>query len=280
MTAAGHDYAAEADAAQRIAVEAAELVRGYHGGQLDVQSKPGNEPVTAADHAASALIVARLRAAFPDDVILSEEVPDDRSRLGRDRVWMVDPIDGTRDFIMGFEGFVVMIGLAVEGRPRVGAVAHPPTGRVCSGVVGAGAWMTGPDGSRTPMHTSTIATPPGIRLVASKSHRTARIDAVRKALGIEDELNVGSIGLKMALVAQGTRDLYVYPGSRTKIWDTCAPEAILARAGGRLTDLFGTGVDYAELRQKRGLVASNGVVHDEVTGKLGPMFQALRTNRP
>ncbi len=91
----------------------------FRGGtHLVVDSKAGNEPVTDADHAANTLIVAKLRAAFPDDVILSEEIPDDGSRLGRARVWMVDPIDGTSDFIVGDDGFVVMIGLCVDGRPR------------------------------------------------------------------------------------------------------------------------------------------------------------------
>ena len=75
----------------------------------------------------------------------------------------------------------------------------------------------------------------------------------------------------------GVRDLYVNPTSKTKVWDTCAPEAILARAGGRLTDLFGTPVDYErELRQRRGLVGSNGHVHDEVVAKLAPLFARLR----
>ena len=83
----------------------------------------------------------RLRAAFPDDVILSEEIPDDGSRLGRARVWMVDPIDGTRDFILGDDGFAVMIGLCVDGRPTVGAVAQPVTGKTYTGIAGEGAWL-------------------------------------------------------------------------------------------------------------------------------------------
>ena len=94
-------YARELDVAARIAREASVLVRGYHGKQLDVQFKGGDEPVSEADHAASALIVARLRDAFPDDVVLSEELPDTGERLGKPRVWMVDPIDGTRDFVAG-----------------------------------------------------------------------------------------------------------------------------------------------------------------------------------
>src|SRR5262249_39738851 len=152
-------------------------------------------------------IVERLRAAFPDDVILSEEIPDDGTRLGRARVWMVDPIDGTSDFIAGDTGFVVMIGLAVDGRPRVGAVAHPPSGRTYCGAVAEGAWRREPDGTSTPLRTSTLAGPPGIRLVASKSHRTPRVDAIKRALGIVDELNVGSVGLKIGLVSEASRDL-------------------------------------------------------------------------
>jgi 3'(2'), 5'-bisphosphate nucleotidase len=247
-------------------------VRGSQRPDPTSDPKAGNEPVTEADRAASTLIVARLRAAFPDDAVLSEEIPDDGSRLGRPRVWMVDPIDGTSDFIAGDTGFVVMIGLVVEGRPRVGAVAHPLTGRVYGGIVGVGAWRLDPDGTRTPLHTSTLARPPGIRLVASKTHRTPRVDAIKRALGITDEMNVGSVGLKIGLVSEAARDLYVYTGGRTKIWDTCGPEAILLGAGGRVTDLDGAPLVYDRpaLYNGRGIVASNGPLHDFVIETLAP----------
>jgi 3'(2'), 5'-bisphosphate nucleotidase len=265
-------FARELGAAEEIAGEAARLVRTFHGTDLAVDTKAGNEPVTEADRAANALIVDRLRAAFPDDAILSEELPDDGARMGHARVWMVDPIDGTSDFILGESGFVVMIGLAVDGRPRVGAVAQPLSGRVYGGVVGEGAWRTDPDGTRTRLRTSTLAGPPGIRLVASKTHRTPRVDAVKRALGITDELNVGSVGLKIGLVSEAERDLYVYTGGRTKIWDTCGPEAILLAAGGRMTDLDGAPLVYdgPELYNRRGIVASNGPLHDFVIAALAP----------
>ncbi len=265
-------YARELAVAEEVALEAARLVLGYHRTDLKIDSKAGNEPVTEADRAASTLIVERLRAAFPDDAVLSEEIPDDGSRLGRPRVWMVDPIDGTSDFIAGDTGFVVMIGLVVDGRPRVGAVAHPLTGRVYGGVVGQGAWRLDPDGTRTPLRTSTLARPPGIRLVASKTHRTPRVDAVKRALGITDEMNVGSVGLKIGLVSEAVRDLYVYTGGRTKIWDTCGPEAILLGAGGRVTDLDGAPLIYDRpaLYNSRGIVASNGPLHDFVIETLKP----------
>ncbi|HVZ71368.1 MAG TPA: 3'(2'),5'-bisphosphate nucleotidase CysQ [Polyangia bacterium] len=272
----GSAFARELSAAEEIAREAAVLVRRYHGTDLKIDAKAGNEPVTEADREASALIVARLRAVFPDDAVLSEEIPDDGARLGRPRVWMVDPIDGTSDFIQGDTGFVVMIGLVVEGRPRVGAVAHPLTGKVYSGVVGEGAWLVTTDGARSRVHTSTLARPPGIRLVASKTHRTPRVDAVKRALGVTDELNVGSVGLKIGLVSEGSRDLYVYTGGRTKIWDTCGPEAILHGAGGLMTDLDGNPLVYDQpaLYNSRGIVASNGPLHPFVISTLAPIVAA------
>jgi 3'(2'), 5'-bisphosphate nucleotidase len=268
------DLQRELDVATRIAREAADLVRGYHGRALTIESKANDEPVTEADRAANTLIVSRLTQAFPDDAVLSEEIPDDGSRLGRARVWMVDPIDGTSDFILGDVGFVVMIGLAVEGRPKVGAVAHPISGKVYSGLVGTGAWLETPDGARTPLRTSTVTGPPNIRLVASKSHRTSRIDAVKKALGITDEINLGSVGLKIGLVAENARDLYVYAGGRTKVWDTCGPEALLISAGGRMSDIDGTPLAYdrPDLYNRRGIVASNGPLHDFVIKTIAPFL--------
>jgi len=268
------DLSRELEAAARIAREASVLVRGYHGKVLQVDTKAGDEPVSEADHAANALIVARLRETFPDDVVLSEELPDTGERLGKRRVWMVDPIDGTRDFVAGDSGFVVMIGLAIDGRPAVGAVGHPLTGHVYAGAPHTGAWRedtTG--GARMALHTSTLSQPPDIRLVASKSHRTSRIDAVKRALQITDEINVGSIGLKIGLVSEAQRDLYVYTGGRTKIWDTCGPEAILTAAGGRMTDVDGQPLIYdkPDLYNRRGIVASNGPLHDFVIATLAPI---------
>jgi 3'(2'), 5'-bisphosphate nucleotidase len=269
------DLVREWETAAKVAREAAQLVRGYHGRKLKIESKHGNEPVTEADRAANTLIVARLAEAFPDDVILSEEIPDDGARLGRERVWMVDPIDGTSDFILGDTGFVVMIGLAIGGRPAVGAVGHPLSEKVYAGAVGAGAWVETVDGSRAPLRTSSLAAPPGIRLVASKTHRTSRIDGIKKALMISDEINVGSVGLKIGLVTEAARDLYLYTGGRTKIWDTCGPEAILVAAGGKMTDVDGNLLTYdaEELFNRRGIVASNGPLHDFVIKTLAPLVR-------
>jgi 3'(2'), 5'-bisphosphate nucleotidase len=268
----------ELSAAREIALDAAELVRGYHGTKFRVDTKAQGEPVTEADHAANDLIVGRLRQAFPDDAILSEEMPDDGSRLRNRRVWMVDPIDGTRDFIRGDTGFAVMIGLCVDGRPMMGVVAQPTSRATWGGAVGEEAWKEVADGSRTALRPSSVAEPPGIRLVASKSHRTHDIDVFREALGIGDELNIGGVGLKVALVAEGSRDLYVYPGGRTKKWDSCAPEAILIAAGGQLTDTYGAPLSYQEpdLNNGGGLVASNGPLHQLVLATIAMLREKTK----
>ncbi len=257
------DVSHELHIARSVALEAAALVASFKGRALDVRRKAGGEPVSQADLESSALVVRRLREAFPNDAILSEELPDDGARLRNPRVWMVDPIDGTSDFLRGEPGYVVMVGFCFEGRPIAGAVAQPETGAIWWGGTGAGAFKEGPGGQRQALAVSSITEPHTIRLVSSKSHRSEYYQRFRNSLGITDELAVGSVGLKVSLVAEGSRDLYVYPGSQTKIWDSCAPEAILTAAGGRVTDSDGTLLCYSEprLQNPRGLVASNGHIH-------------------
>lgn len=244
--------------------EASALVMSFHGRPLEVRHKSGGEPVSQADLESSALIVRRLAEAFPDDAILSEESPDDATRIGRSRVWLIDPIDGTSDFVRGEAGFVVMIGLCIDGRPTLGVVAQPVTSCLWTGVVDTGAWKECPGTQRQPLRVSAVTEAQAIRLVASKSHRSEYYERFRRALGITDELALGSVGLKTATVAEGARDLYVYPGGQTKIWDSCAPEAILTAAGGKVTDSEGSALCYTrpELRNPRGMIASNGLVHD------------------
>jgi 3'(2'), 5'-bisphosphate nucleotidase len=270
----GADLAHELAVARALAEQAARVVLAYVGQPIDVERKAGDEPVTRADKEANEVIVAGLRAAFPADGLLAEETPDDGTRLSRARVWMVDPIDGTRDFISGRDGFAVMIGLAEAGRPILGVVHQPLGARVYHATRGGGAFMTVGDGAAIAIRTSGTDELVHVRLVASKSHRSKIIDEVRTALGTSDEFNVGSVGLKLGLIARGERDLYVNPSSRSSVWDTCGPEAILTEAGGRLTDLYGRPLEYAhkDVRNRNGLIASNGVVHDAVLARLAPLF--------
>lgn len=267
-------YARELEVAERLAREAGRLAMRWRGSDLDVEMKAGNEPVTEADKRASALIVQGLAREFPDDVIISEENTDDLRRLDADRVWYVDPIDGTKDFIRGHDGFSVMIGLTEDHRPVVGAVYQPVHDHLYLGADDAGAWLTVADQAPRPLRVSDVDDVSRIRLVASKSNRTSQIDQVKSALGIQNERNIGSVGLKLCLIALGERDLYVNPASHCKSWDTCAPEAILHAAGGQLTDLHGDPLPYdlEDRRRRTGLVASNGRLHQAVIERLRPLF--------
>jgi len=274
MPAAAGALGEELSHALELAHRAGELVRRLQRGELGVEMKAGDEPVSIADRRASELILAGLAAAFPADPVISEELAPEPGAFGSPRLWLVDPIDGTKDFIRGEDGYAVMIGLVAAGRPAVGVVHQPARDRTFYATPD-GAWVS-EAGVTSPLAVSAVASAGAARLVASKSHRSAEIDRVKERLGIADEQNVGSVGVKLCLIAAGVRDLYVNTQPKTKAWDTCAPEAILARAGGRLTDLLGAPIAYAgELRQLRGLVASNGLVHDEVVQKLAPLFSHL-----
>jgi 3'(2'), 5'-bisphosphate nucleotidase len=265
----------ELETAERLAREAAAIILRYVGSGIGVEYKPGNEgPVTLADREANRQIVDGIAATFPGDGLLSEEIPDDGRWLQAERVWMIDPLDGTIDFIRGGPGFSVMIGLVVAGRPRLGVVLQPTTGRLLRVAPGRPAERLEADGRAQALHVSGVRDVSAIRLVASASHRTEAIDRVRGALGVTDELNLGSVGLKLGLIAAGERDLYVNPASRSSLWDCAAPQAILEAAGGRLTDLAGAPLDYGgpDLKNRRGLVASNGHVHAAVIAHLERLF--------
>jgi 3'(2'), 5'-bisphosphate nucleotidase len=257
-----------------IALEAAALINTLRTRPVPVHEKAGGEPVTDADLAANDLIVGRLAQRFPQDAILSEESPAHGDRRRAPRLWMIDPIDGTRDFIRGESGFAVMIGLCLEGAPTLGVVAQPATGITWLGARDLGAWRITAPGTREAITASVRRDPASARLVSSKSRRDGYYNQFCAALGITDERLVGSVGIKLGLIADGSRDLCVYPGPQTKLWDTCAPQAILEAAGGKVTDALGAPLVYTgeTLRNERGLVASNGQVH-------GAALEAIATIR-
>jgi 3'(2'), 5'-bisphosphate nucleotidase len=268
------EYRRELETAVALARQAGELIRSLQGGGLAVEQKADDSPVTEADRRADALIVAALRLGFPADAVLSEEAPDDGERLHRPRVWMVDPIDGTKDFIRGRDGFAVMIGLLDGDRPALGVVYQPVGDKLYSAVRGQGAFLARGGAAPARIHVSSVGELGGLRMVASASNRSATIDRVRERLGVSDEINVGSVGLKLGLIAEGVRDLYVNPAGHSKLWDVCGPEAILVEAGGRISDALGHPLAYRdpELGNVRGLIASNGVVHEHVVAKLAALF--------
>ena len=181
------------------------------------------------------------------------------------RVWYVDPMDGTSDFVKRTGDFVVMIGLAVAGWPVFGAVYHPPSDTLYRGGHGLPPEKIVGD-ERTELRVSDVTDPSQARLVVSRSHTPEVVAGMAAELGISNMEKCGSVGLKAARVAEGAGELYLHPSIGTKLWDTCAPEAILVAAGGTFSDCDGKPLVYDPSRyhNERGVFASNGRLHDAV----------------
>jgi 3'(2'), 5'-bisphosphate nucleotidase len=267
---------AELALVEQMVRKAGELVAQYYAADVAVSYKKGaDDPVTAADHAADDYLMAELARAFPDDGLLSEESADNPARLQRRRVWIVDPLDGTKEFIGRIGEFSIMVGLAVDGRPALGVVYQPVTDLLYRGIPGQVAEVV-ERGAARPLAVSTVAEPAAMRLVASRSHRDPLVTAVCQQLGVTQDRPSGSVGLKVGLLATAECDLYLHPAPGLKEWDTCAPEAILAAAGGALTDAWGRRLTYnkADVRQRQGLVASNGHLHQRIVAATSSVAEA------
>ncbi|MEO7970256.1 MAG: 3'(2'),5'-bisphosphate nucleotidase CysQ [bacterium] len=272
-----HIYAQEISVALELARVAGAAILDVYDGPFEIEQKAGAgdlEPVTQADRIANEIIVQRLSREFPEDGILAEESIDTERRLDKSRVWMVDPLDGTTGFIEGNGDFAVQIGLAEDGECVLGVVYQPLTGILYRAVRGGGAWVerpeTEPERVRVSNHTD-LAT---MRLAASRSHRSPRMDRVVQSFGVKQEVRRGSVGIKVGLIVEQQCDLYVHLSPRTKQWDTCAPEIILQEAGGKLSDLFGKPLRYnsPEVQNRNGIVASNGVAHGQIIAALAPLL--------
>ncbi len=268
-------FARELRVAIRLAREAGAAALVHYGGPLHIVHKSENEdPVTQADYAANDVIVRGLTAEFPADGLLSEESVDTARRLACARVWMVDPLDGTKGFIAGNGDFAVQIGLVIAGRATLGVVYLPDTDVLYYAARGHGAWFARPELATAQVRVSAQTDLARMRLAVSRNHRSPKMDAVVRACGLQDQIARGSVGIKIGLLVEQQCDLYIHLSPRTKQWDTCAPEAILGAAGGRLTDLWGQPYRYntEDVQNRNGLVATNGAAHATVVARLAPLL--------
>jgi 3'(2'), 5'-bisphosphate nucleotidase len=281
-TEGGDLYERELGVAISLARTAGAAALQHYGGPLSIVHKSeGEDPVTQADHAANDVIVTGLQREFPADGLLSEETLDTVRRLSISRVWMVDPLDGTKGFIDGNGDFAVQIGLVEDGTPVLGVVYQPVPGVLHYARRGAGAWVVRPEAEPERLRVPTETDFARMRMAASRDHHSPRMSAVMRALGLSEEIRRGSVGIKTGLIAERQCDLYVHLSSRTKHWDTCAPEAILTEAGGRLTDLWGEPLRYntEDVQNRNGLVAAGGAAHPLVIARLAPLLDEFGRTR-
>ena len=222
---------------------AAEIMRVY-ATEFTVEMKEDRSPVTAADLAAHKVIVQDLKRITPDLPVLSEESADipftTRSRW--ESYWLVDPLDGTKEFINKNGDFTVNIALIQDGVPLVGIVHVPVTGMSYYGCVGVGAFRRDKDGQASPIKVRGLIKDKPVKVVASRSHRGELLDGYLAKLGPHETVSRGS-SLKFCLVAEGAADVYPRLGP-TSEWDTGAGHAVLLAAGGQVIGVDGKPLAY------------------------------------
>jgi 3'(2'), 5'-bisphosphate nucleotidase len=241
-----------AEAAREAGEAILEIVRrGY-----EIEAKGDRSPVTEADRAAELVILAALSRAAPGvPVIAEEEVAAGRIPAHGDTFFLVDPLDGTKEFVGGGDDYTVNVALVEAGEPRLGVVYAPASGRLHCGIVGSGAWVE-ESGVRRDIRTRERAS--DLVAVASKSHFTQNTsDYLDAAVGVCEYLGIGS-SLKFCVVAEGEADIYPRL-SPTSEWDTAAGHAILLAAGGRVDGPDGSPLRYGKRAfLNRAFVATGG----------------------
>lgn len=258
------------EVASDLARQAGALIMGLYRQDYSIQYKNNNrnDPVTTADKQANALIVEGLQRAFPEDAILAEESQDDLARQKSRRLWCVDPVDGTQEFIAKNGEFAVMIGLAIDGEARLGVVYQPTVDQLYVGFDQT-AYVENA-GIKKPLVLSNIEDARHARMMVSRSHPSKRVTAVGERLGLQTSIPHGSIGLKLAVMARGDAELYLSYSEYIHEWDTCGPEAILRACGGLVTDVHGDPLRYNKTLPvtTHGFVCSNGLLHAQILAAL------------
>ena len=267
------------ETAIEIAKIAGEVILEFYALEIIAEEKYGvdnfSEPVTIADRTASKIIVERLAKVFPDDGILSEEEIDDtKTRLKSDNVWIIDPLDGTRGFINKDGDFAVQIGLAIKGEAVLGVVFAPFQKKLYYASQENGAFIIEDENPPRRLKVSELTDFSKMNIAVSRNHRSPKMSDIFKEFRFKNEIQRGSVGIKIGLIAEQIADLYIHLSPHTKFWDSCAPQIILEEAGGKLTDLFGEKIRYdlKDVQNHNGILATNGAVHDETVKHLKPLL--------
>ena len=264
---------------RRLSWGAADILRAYARGEQPPHGFPkalsvdngGEGPVSAADLAVNEWLLEGLSGAFPDAgwTLLSEETAKEQLTEGEplpaEWLWILDPLDGTKDFLQGTGEYAVHLALVRGNRPVLGVVLLPEADELWLGLVGDDAWCEDRGGTRSPVRFSERSELSDLLLVASRSHRDDRLEKLIGELQLGGSKAVGSVGCKVATILRGETDLYISLSGRSapKDWDMAAPEAVLLAAGGRFShaDLGDLTYNTGDVRQAGCLIASHGKAH-------------------
>jgi 3'(2'), 5'-bisphosphate nucleotidase len=261
---------------------AVDILQSYYRGEQELQiQKLESSPVTAADLAVNQHLLTELQSRLDaaEFGYMSEETYQSGPPLPQPYVWIIDPLDGTRDFIDKTGEYAVQIALVQEGRPVLAVVAWPEAQKLYTATLGGGTFVENRQGERQQLWVSPQADPSQMRLVVSRSHRDQRFDALLQQLPTQLQTQVGSVGCKIATIIEQRAELYpsLTTKSAPKDWDLAAPELILTEAGGKFSHFDLTPILYnrGDAAQWGGFLASNGSAHAKLCQQIQSFLAGL-----
>lgn len=259
------EFSKETEAAIKAARQAGEkIVEIYRNGFSSSTKEGDGSPVTKADIVSNEILLRELLPlGYP---ILSEESADSRERLMADPVWIIDPLDGTSDFIRRTGEFSVMIALVRNRVPVAGIIYQPTAERLFVAEEGRGAWSIAPG---TRKHLWVSGCRESLRVITSRSHLSEEEKLFLEHLSPAEQKQMGSAGLKVAEIASANADLYFTTTDKMKQWDTAAAHCLISEAGGRMTDMRGEALYYntEDVSHRHGLLVTNGLIHDDIINR-------------
>lgn len=270
---------------------AAKILRSYYRGEaqadgtkleLDIQNKKEG-PVTAADLAVNHYVLSKLESIFGNEFgYLSEETYKAKAApepISQDWVWILDPLDGTRDFIDRTGEYAFHLALTYKGRPFLSVVACPELEKLYYASLGNGSFLETPDGKTQRLQVAQRDDLKDLTVVVSRTHRDDRFNQLLKQLPCQTQLFVGSVGGKVGAIADQRADVYLSLSGKSapKDWDMAAPELILTEAGGKFTHADGSPLMYntGDVNQWGCLIASNGQYHTELCQQASEILAAI-----
>lgn len=259
--------------AKQLAIAAGEILLKNFKCASGIELKNDGTLVSNVDKEVSDLLDKELKAAFPNYAVLDEERGANLSRGNFDYCWLLDPLDGTRDYLMGKDGYSFLMGLCFRNRPVLGLAYKPQLKELVYATLNGGAYLER-DGQRSALSTADTN---DISVLVSNSIPSSKAEIMLKAIGAET-ITPSAGSYKIVEVAKGTHNVFLCPpGHNMNYWDVCGPGLILSEAGGSITDIQGQNLNYSgdSYSFKQGLIATNGRLHSDLIKKLSGKLDVL-----
>ncbi|MCF7861789.1 3'(2'),5'-bisphosphate nucleotidase CysQ [Candidatus Woesearchaeota archaeon] len=237
------------DIAMDAIQEAGEAIMEIYDKDFSVSTKDDKSPITEADNASNEILIKALNKTGYG--ILSEETGHQGSK---DTFWVIDPLDGTYDFIQKTDEFSIMVALVNKGKPIFGIVYAPSLEKLYYAVEGKGTFL-----NNEKIKVSEISNPADMKMVISRNHFRERDQNIAKNIGITNFIKMGSVGVKYGAIAEGKAEVCIYTTNKLGLWDCCAPQIILKEAGGLVFDKQGNEPQYSieEHKMMNGFIGCN-----------------------